>query len=68
MVTLAVLFPIQFFLLDKTGLGLAFWFSGMFFGIGWVVYWFLTPGMVREYNEQVANNVIRNIRYAAAER
>ncbi|MCY4163023.1 MAG: TM2 domain-containing protein [bacterium] len=65
MVLLAVLFPIQFFLLDKTGLGVIYWLTFGFLGIGWVVFWFVTPSMVKEYNEQKANEIIRNIRYAA---
>ena len=64
MVLLAVLLPIQWFFLDKTGLGIVFWFSGMFLGVGWIWSWFYTPKMVRDYNEAVANTVIRNIRYA----
>ena len=67
MVLLAVLLPIQWFFLDKTGLGIVFWFSAMFLVIGWIWSWFYTPTMVREYNEAVANTVIRNIRYAAGQ-
>ena len=64
MMALAILFPIQFFFLDKTGLGIAFLLTWGFVGIGWIVFMFLTPGMVREYNDAKANEVIRNIRYA----
>ena len=65
MVVLAVLFPIQFFFLNKAGLGVAYLLTGGFFLIGWIVFWFITPGMVREYNESVANDIVRNIRYAS---
>ncbi len=65
MMTLAILFPIHFFFLDKTGLGIAYLLTGGFFLIGWIVFMFLTPGMVREYNDAKANEVIRNIRYAS---
>ena len=65
MMALAILFPIHFFFLDKTGLGIAYLLTMGFFFIGWIVFIFLTPGMVREYNDDKANEVIRNIRYAS---
>lgn len=58
MVALAILFPIQLFLLGKVLLGLLFWLSMGGFGIWYVVEWFLTPGRVREYNTKLANDIL----------
>ncbi len=66
-VVLGVLFPIHFFLIGKSGLGVAYWLTGGFLVVGWVVCWFLAPSMTREYNEQTANEIIRNIRYASGQ-
>ena len=62
MIVLAVIFPIQLFLLDKTGLGIAFWLTGGGFGIWWVIEWFLTPMRVKEYNESVAIRVMTEMK------
>ncbi|WP_420446253.1 hypothetical protein [Candidatus Poriferisodalis sp.] len=64
MVVLAVLFPIQFFFLRKAGLGIAYLLTGGFFVIGWIVFWFVTPSMVHEYNREIASQIVRDIRYA----
>ncbi len=64
MVVLAVLFPIQFFFLRKTGLGIAYLLTGGFLGLGWIVFWFVTPLMVRDYNDEIANEIVRNVRNA----
>lgn len=61
MVLLAILFPIQFFFLGKTGLGIAYWLTGGFFGLGWIVFWFVTPSKTRQYNEMLAETLVRNI-------
>ncbi len=64
MVVLAVLFSIQFFFLRKAGLGIACLLTGGFFGIGWIVFWFVTPSMVHEYNREIASQIAQYIRYA----
>ena len=61
MVALAILFPIQLFLLGQVGLGIAFLLTGGGFGIWWIVEWFLTPKRVRDYNNQVAMNIVQEI-------
>ncbi|MCE2527454.1 MAG: TM2 domain-containing protein [Actinomycetia bacterium] len=62
MVALAILFPIQLFLLGKTGLGGAFLLTGAGFGVWWVVEWFFTPSRVRDYNNELATNIVRNLK------
>lgn len=61
MIALAILFPIQLFLLGKVLLGLLFWLTAGGFGIWYVVEWFLTPGRVHEYNEKVANDILASM-------
>ena len=58
MMALAILFPIQLFLLGKVLLGLLFLITGGGFGVWYVVEWFLTPGRVREYNARIANDIL----------
>ena len=41
--------------------------TGGFFLVDWIVCWFLASGMTREYNEQTANEIIGNIRYASGQ-
>lgn len=38
MMALAILFPIQFFFLNKTGLGIAYLLTGGFLFFGWIVF------------------------------
>ena len=66
MEALAILFPIQLFLLGKTGLGVAFLLTGGGFLVWWIVEWFLTPGRVRAYNESVATEVMMQMRLLAS--
>lgn len=58
MVALSILFPIQLFFLGKILLGILFLITGGGFGVWYVVEWFLTPGRVREYNTNVANETL----------
>lgn len=58
MMALAILFPIQLLLLGKILLGILFLITGGGFGVWYVVEWFLTPGRVREYNAEVANQIL----------
>ncbi len=54
MLLLAIIFPIQLFMLGKVGLGVIFWLTGGGLGVWWVIEWFLTPSRVRDYNAGVA--------------
>lgn len=62
MVLLAVFFPIQFILLKKVGLWVAFLFTGGGLGIWWIVEWFMTPGRVRAFNSQVAMDIAGQVK------
>lgn len=61
MMALAILFPIQLFLLGKVLLGLLFLLTGGGLGVWYVIEWFLTPGRVREYNIKVANDILASM-------
>ena len=60
-VVLAIFFPIQLVLLNRLGLQLAFWLTsgGMF--VWYFIEWFWTPQRVREYNNELAINIARNL-------
>lgn len=62
MIALAIFFPIQLFLLRKVGLGVVFWFTGFGIGIWYVVEWFLTAGRVRDYNNEVATEILMQMK------
>lgn len=62
MVALSILFPIQLFLLGKTGLGVAYLLTGGGFGVWWVIEWFMTPQRVRDYNSDLAAQIVRNMK------
>lgn len=62
MLALAILFPIQLFLLGKTGLGVAFILTAGGMLVWWVVEWFLTPKRVREYNCNQADEILMQMR------
>jgi len=58
MVILAVFFPIQLFFLRKIGLGVLFWLTAGGLGVWWIIEWFLTPGRVKAYNNEVAKEIL----------
>lgn len=64
-VVLAILFPIQHFLLGKTGMGVAFWLTGGGIGFWWIIEIFLASGRVDEYNGQVATEIARDLKLMA---
>lgn len=59
---LAILFPIQFFLLGKTGLGIAFIITFGGAGIWWIIEWFLTPKRVKSFNDDVATRLLTEMK------
>ena len=65
MLFLAIVFPIQLFLLGKTGLGVAFWFTFGGGGFWWFVEIFLAMGRTRTFNEDVAMAVVRDLKLLA---
>ena len=58
---LAVIFPIQLVLLGRLGLQLAFWFTAGGVGVWYVIECFKTPERVREYNDDVAKEIARDL-------
>jgi hypothetical protein len=65
MMALAILFPIQLFLLGRIVLGILFLITGGGLGVWYVVEWFLTPGRVRDYNAKVASETLTLIQSGA---
>lgn len=61
-IILAILFPIQLFLLGKTGLGVAYWLTGGGCGVWWIVEIILANKRTKEYNEDVASQILRDIK------
>lgn len=59
---LAIFFPIQLFLLGKTGLGVAFILTGGGMFVWWIIEIFMTPKRVRDYNENVAATIMRDLK------
>ncbi len=62
MVLLAIFFPIQLFLLGKTGLGIAFLLTAGGLFVWWFIEIFLTPGRVHHYNEELALQIALDVR------
>lgn len=65
MLVLAIFFPIQLVLLGKTGLQIVFWLTGGGFFIWWVVEIFLAMKRTREYNEDLAKVILRDLKIMA---
>ena len=60
---IAVIFPIQHFLLGKTGLGIIFLltFGGLW--LWWVIEWFYTPfKRIPQANEELARSLVRDLK------
>ncbi len=62
MIALAMLFPIQLFLLGKTGMGVLFLLTFGGFAVWYIIEWFLTPGRVDAYNNEIATEIARNVK------
>jgi len=62
MLALAIFFPIQLFLLGKTGLGVAYLLTAGGCGIWWIVEIFLTKGRVNSFNEDLARTLLRDMK------
>ena len=57
-VLLSIFFPIQFFLLGKTGLGIAFLLTSGGCGIWWLVEIFTANGRAIAYNDEIAQRIM----------
>jgi hypothetical protein len=65
MIALAILFPIQLVLLGKTGLQIAFWVTFGGFGFWWIAEIFMAHKRAREFNEDLAKTIVRDIKIMA---
>jgi hypothetical protein len=59
---LAILFPIHLFILGKTGLGIAFIITGGGLCVWWIIEWFITPGRVKSFNDDVATRLLTEMK------
>ncbi len=59
---LAIFFPIQHFLMGKTGLGILFWTTFFGAGIWWVIDVISINGRVKDYNEDIARTLLRDMK------
>jgi hypothetical protein len=59
---LAILFPIQLFLLGKTGLGIAFIITLGGMGVWWIIEWFITPKRVKSFNDDAATRLLTEMK------
>lgn len=62
LIFLSLFFPVQLLVLGKVGLGILFWFTAGGFGLWYVIEWFLTPGRVDAYNNEIATEVARDVK------
>ncbi len=59
---LAIFFPIQHFLMDKAGTGVFFWLTCGGGTIWWMIDMFAIGGRVRNFNEEIARNLVRDMK------
>lgn len=62
MLCLAILFPIQLFFFGKTGLGILFLLTSGGCLVWWIIEIFLTPKRTREYNQDIATELLTNFK------
>ena len=60
-ILLAIFFPIQLFCLGRLGLGLAFLLSAGGLGFWWFIELFLTSERVKEYNDNIALSIAKDM-------
>ena len=66
MLVLAIFFPIQLFLLGKTGLGVAYWITFGGGGVWWLIEIFLAMKRTNDFNEDLAKIIVRDIKIMAS--
>lgn len=66
LLVLAVFLPVQFFLLGRTALGLLFWATLGGFGFWWFLEIFLAPRRARAFNEDLARELMRDLKILAS--
>ncbi len=64
---IALVFPIQHFLLGRVGLGILFWITWGGFGLWWLIELLFTPfRRITEYNETIARELMRDLKIMSA--
>ena len=64
-IALAIIFPIQHFLLGKVGMGIFFWLTLGGLGWWWIIEIFLSPKRANDYNDEIALNLARDLKLMA---
>lgn len=59
---LVIILAMHYGYLRKWGLQIVFWLTAGGLGIWWLIDLFRVPGLVRSYNKDVANDVMRNLK------
>lgn len=60
---IALLFPIQHFLLGKVGLGIVFILTAGGLWLWWMIEWFYTPfKRIPDANEEIARSLVRDLK------
>lgn len=62
MLALSIFFPIQLFLLGQIGLGIIFILTSGGLFIWWIIEIFMTPGRVKKYNEEIAEDILADVK------
>lgn len=64
-VALAIIFPIQLFLLGKVGMGVFFWLTFGGIGVWYLIEVFISAKRTDAYNEEMAVNLARDLKIMA---
>jgi len=59
---LIIVFALHYGYLRKWGLQFLFWFTAGGLGIWWIIDLFRLPGLIKDYNMDIANEVMRNLK------
>jgi hypothetical protein len=59
---LVFVFSIHYGYLGKWGLQIVFWLTGGGFLVWWFIDLFRLPGLVKDYNKDIATDVMRNLK------
>ena len=62
LIVLAILLPIQLFLLGKVGMGILFVVTGGGLGVWWLIEIFLTSKRVDDWNDAMATDLARDLK------
>jgi len=63
---LLFIFHMHYGYLNKWGLQIVYWLTGGGFLIWWFIDWFRLPSLVRNYNKDIATDIMKNIKAISA--